>query len=233
MRLLSGTFWGADIFSLLKYRVLIRQIIEYGFEMYLSSPLSVLKRIQKLQNSALRICCGAMKSSPTIASQHFCGEYLITIKRLFSCLLYRYHILSLQNHPCRNQVTHNLHEIFPDSPRLHAFNMLTRDTFPVDIIFAHKVFLPDPPWTYPFIPIELSLLQSISEDQGPDVVKLLYVQHIQEHYSKYLVICTDGSRNDGGCGSSFFILTMNLSNHTGFHPFLRLTPPNYAPFSDV
>ena len=83
MRILSGTSWGANARSLLTiYRVLIRPVIEYGFEVYLCSPLYVRRRLQTLQNSALRICCGAMKSSPICALQHFCDEYPIVIRRL-------------------------------------------------------------------------------------------------------------------------------------------------------
>ena len=107
MRLLSGVTWGADTRVLLViYRVLIRPIIDYGFEVYLSSHQYVLKRMQIIQNSALRICCGAMKSSPICALQHFCNKHSITIRRLHTCLLYRCHAISIPNHPCRTRLDH-------------------------------------------------------------------------------------------------------------------------------
>ena len=145
MRLLSGVTWGADTHVLLViYRVLIRPVIEYGFEVYLSSHQYVLKRMQTIQNSALRVCCGAMKSSPICALQHFCNEHSITIRRLQASLMYRRHVLSIPNHPCRALLDHTWHEFFPDSSPFCTFNMLTSSVLPCDSKIATIYFLPNP-----------------------------------------------------------------------------------------
>ena len=165
MRLLSGTRWGSDIQSLLRiYRTLVRPIIEYGYEIYLCAPSYVMERVQKLQNSALRICCGAMKTSPIIALQHFCNEYPIALRRFQSCIFYRCHILSLPNPPCKNLVSPTWHEIFPDSSSFCTFDMLTRSSIPQYISFTLRHPLAGPSWTYLPIPIDYTLANDPAYD---------------------------------------------------------------------
>ena len=126
LRLLCGTSWGGSKISLLTiYRTMIRPVIEYGFEAYLFSSQYVLDTMQKIQNTALRICCGAMPSTPKIALQHSCNELPVRLRHLYACLQYRNHLLSTEHHPCAPLVTPSWHEIWPQSGLFKTFNMLT------------------------------------------------------------------------------------------------------------
>lgn len=65
LRLCTRTWWGADITtSLLFYRSYMRAIIDYGSMLYGSATNSLLKKLDLVNNKALRICVGAMKSTP-------------------------------------------------------------------------------------------------------------------------------------------------------------------------
>ena len=68
MRCLSGTNWGANKRSLLHiYKATIRSVLEYGSAAFNSATPTVKAKLDKIQAQALRIACGAMKST-SIAS---------------------------------------------------------------------------------------------------------------------------------------------------------------------
>lgn len=65
LKSISKTWWGADVStSLLFHRSYIRSIIDYGCTLYGSASKNNLQKIDVFQNKALRICMGAMRSTP-------------------------------------------------------------------------------------------------------------------------------------------------------------------------
>lgn len=75
MRCLAGLEWGA-CFSALKYIyiALIRSKLDYGCTVYGSAAKSVLTELDVVQARALRICLGAIRTSPVCALQVEAGE---------------------------------------------------------------------------------------------------------------------------------------------------------------
>ena len=74
MKHLSFTKWGADCKSLLRiYSALIKSKLDYGVEAYGSACKSTLKKLDTIQNTALRIALGAFRTSPAISMQVLCG----------------------------------------------------------------------------------------------------------------------------------------------------------------
>ncbi|GBN39005.1 hypothetical protein AVEN_14392-1, partial [Araneus ventricosus] len=65
LKVLSRTFWGADRTSLLRiYQAVILSSIDYGCMVYGSARPTVLRRLDTIHHSALRICSGAFRTSP-------------------------------------------------------------------------------------------------------------------------------------------------------------------------
>lgn len=65
IRFLRSTWWGSDPNLLLKlYRSLIRSRIEYGAFIWSGVPQYLWKKIQNIQNQAVRLCMGYMNSTP-------------------------------------------------------------------------------------------------------------------------------------------------------------------------
>ena len=65
LRVLSGTNWGADKKSLmLLYQSLILGKINYGSIAFASASSTQLKKLQVIQNKALRLICGAVPGTP-------------------------------------------------------------------------------------------------------------------------------------------------------------------------
>ncbi|XP_055938219.1 uncharacterized protein LOC129968387 [Argiope bruennichi] len=68
---LSRTSWGADRTSLLRiYQAVILSRIEYGCMVYGAACPSVLRRLDTIHHSALRICSGAFRTSPVESLYH-------------------------------------------------------------------------------------------------------------------------------------------------------------------
>lgn len=65
LKTLNGTAWGADKKCLLRlYGSHIRSILDYGSIVYSSASHSTLKKLDTIQNQALRIASGAFRTSP-------------------------------------------------------------------------------------------------------------------------------------------------------------------------
>lgn len=71
LKFLSNTAWGADRTSLLRiYRAVIRSKLDYGCAAYGAARSSVLKKLDTIHHSALRVCSGAFRTSPVLS---LCG----------------------------------------------------------------------------------------------------------------------------------------------------------------
>ena len=82
MRCLAGLEWGADFASLKYiYIVLIRSQIDYGNIIYRSAAKTILAGLDVIQAWALRICLGAVRTSPVCALQVEAGEMPLWIRR--------------------------------------------------------------------------------------------------------------------------------------------------------
>jgi hypothetical protein len=68
MKAVSNHHWGADRVLLLQiYKALVRSTMDYGSIFYMSASKSNLDKLNKIQNSCLRIAVGARKTSPIIS----------------------------------------------------------------------------------------------------------------------------------------------------------------------
>ncbi len=64
------------------YCALISSVIDYGYIIYGSASKSWINKVETVQAQALRICCGAFRSSPISAMQVEVGELPISIRKL-------------------------------------------------------------------------------------------------------------------------------------------------------
>lgn len=65
MRALAGKEWGAERSLMLTvYQALIRLVLNFGCIIYAAASKTILKRLDRIQYRALRMCIGAVKSTP-------------------------------------------------------------------------------------------------------------------------------------------------------------------------
>lgn len=103
LRCLAGVDWGATRHSLKRvYSALIRSAIDYCRIVYGSASTSLLTKIEVIQNQALRICCGAFRSSPVTALQVEMGETPLDIREIHLKIIYWTGIKGhFTNHPVK------------------------------------------------------------------------------------------------------------------------------------
>ena len=118
LKVLSHTDWGADTHTLLKlFRSYIRSRLDYGCIVYSSATHTQLKRLYSIQNEALRICCGAFKSSYVESLQAECHEMPLKIRHLQLSLQYAIKLRANRNNPAYDYVyldENPLHECLSD-----------------------------------------------------------------------------------------------------------------------
>ncbi|GFT69900.1 putative RNA-directed DNA polymerase from transposon X-element [Trichonephila clavipes] len=82
LKVLSNTLWGADRVSLLRvYQALILSRLDNGCAVYGSARTSVLKRLDTIHHSALRICSGAFRTSPVTSLYVVCHQPPLEVRR--------------------------------------------------------------------------------------------------------------------------------------------------------
>ena len=111
MRKLAGSTWGADERTLRTvYEGAVRPHLEYGSAAWSSASKSTLQSVDKVQNQALRLITGAMKTTPISAMEKVTGIQPLQDRRNMKTLLQAEKFKCQLNHPMKAKVegcTHN------------------------------------------------------------------------------------------------------------------------------
>ena len=213
LRMLSGTSWGASQKPLLTiYRATIRPILEYGLGVYLFATKTVLKKLNSIRNSALRICCGAMKSTPIDVIEAANNEMPLHIRHKLLCCKYRCWLSCNPNHPTSTLLEDSWEEIYAAlNPKFSTFNTLTKVSTLQDINIKSRTSLPTPPWLIPSIKIDLSLTTTICKNSPPEIVNSVFSEFIHTLYQDYVAIFTDGSKTSNSTGFAIYVPGYDVS----------------------
>jgi len=118
-------------------------------EVYFTSTLTDKKQIEKIQNEALRLCTGAMRSRPVCCLQHVCNEtpsYTRTQQTILSTLQ---SASPFQKHPAHSLIQNSWYDFFPNRANYYTFNMLSNVFFSSNLE-VHKLASPcNPLWLKP------------------------------------------------------------------------------------
>lgn len=99
LKTLNGTSWGADKKSLIRlYCSHIRSLLDYGSVVYSTASLSTLKKLDTMQNQALRIASGAFRTSPIASINVETNTMSLTHRRHIHILNYYGKLLSEPDH---------------------------------------------------------------------------------------------------------------------------------------
>ncbi|GFY12850.1 uncharacterized protein TNCV_3074101 [Trichonephila clavipes] len=102
LKVLSITLWGADRVSLLRvYQALILSRLDYGCVVYGSARASVLKRLDTIHHSALRICSGVLRTSPVTSLYVVCHQPPLELRRRQLSANYFIRAMSVPSHPLK------------------------------------------------------------------------------------------------------------------------------------
>ncbi|GBO20397.1 putative RNA-directed DNA polymerase from transposon X-element [Araneus ventricosus] len=208
LKVLSKTSWGADRTSLLRiYQAVILSRIDFGCMVYGSARPTVLRRLDTVHHSALRICSGAFRTSPVESLYVICHQLPLHLRREKLSALYFFRAMSVSMHPI-NQLAlpiglRRLYDSRPSHilPFCERAKMLLHGSDFNNITIQSFDFFCFPPWDIP----QFSYLNPFSGFEksltAPVTFQQLFYHH-RYHYSSFIPIFTDGSKSDGhvGCG---------------------------------
>ena len=167
LKLLSGTYWGAGKETLwTMYRTQIRSLLEFGMPAYFFASKYLLDKLQIVQNQALRICCGAMRSTPICVLQASCNEMPLDKRHEYICLNYKAKLLRspVQSHPARNLIEDSELEAYCFTDKdIATFNSVTKSPLFDQLVIEPRTLDTDPPpWLLPRPLVDLELAHQVS-----------------------------------------------------------------------
>ena len=197
MRCVAGKDWGADR-SALKgmYTSLIRSVFNFGCIAYSSASKSLLGKLDSIQAQALRICCGAFRTTSIPALQVEMGEMPVEYRRQQLAMTYW---VSLQGHKS-NHPTKNVTEFCWEhgKKKVKSFGWVVKEKSEMFGI-ANKKLCPTialpaiPPWFLPQPEVDLDLAKQV-RDQDEGNYGVIASSYIEKNYG-FLQIFTDGSKD--------------------------------------
>ena len=207
MRCLRGTEWGASRHALRTiYTGLIRSVFDYGSFIYGSAAKSLLRKLDVVQNQALRLCCGAMKTTPVVALQVEMEDMPLHLRRDQLAAVYWANLKGHSADHMSQCVVQVCQERLNDQIRSYGWtiNDRVRDMNIKDLKISPTVFIPPtPPWVMEVVPTDLQLLE---EKQSAELDKHMVQGYINEKYGEEVKIFTDASKQtDRRIGVAFVI----------------------------
>ena len=202
MRCISGQSRGADKRWLMHiYTAMIQSIIDYGSPAYISASNYLLGRLDSLQAHALRICCGAMKGTPSSALQVECGDQPLELRRESLLLKLVIKVKASPDHPA-NKILQKVKRMRKDKITVETRTRI----FLNDQV--HPVQGPtdpeNPPWRRKRGKVVTSLKDKINKEISPEFAKIKSIEMI-EKYEGATRCYTDASINNGRAGAAFYI----------------------------
>ena len=216
MRMLRGTDFGSDKNTLLLlYKSLIRPKIDYGAQIYQCASKTVLKKLDVLQNKALRIALRALPSTPTHLLEAEAGVPPLLLRREDQTVRYW---ARAQTRKEGNPVN----DLFGTYYFMKAkYQKQERKYIPIgaksqelveeyglgEVSVADFRPNPYPPWKLTQPDIRLTLSQKFTKSDLPDLIKSITLDHIDKFYSDYTCIYTDGSKDpESGLVASAYVI---------------------------
>ncbi|GBM84021.1 putative RNA-directed DNA polymerase from transposon X-element, partial [Araneus ventricosus] len=222
LKVLSRTSWGADRTSLLRiYKAVILSRIDYGCMVYGSARPTVLRRLDTIHHSALRICTGAFRTSPVESLYIMSHQLPLHLRRQKISALYSFRAQSVRKNPINQlslpSILRRLYAARPSHilPLCERTKMLLHDSDLNNVSVQFFDFFTFPPWDIP----QFSFLNPFSgfdkSSTAPITLQQLFHHH-RYQYSSFVPIFTDGSKSDGhvGCGVVFPSDTLSYRLHT-------------------
>uniref|UniRef100_A0A3B3BBF5 Reverse transcriptase domain-containing protein n=1 Tax=Oryzias melastigma TaxID=30732 RepID=A0A3B3BBF5_ORYME len=199
MRCVAGRDWGASCSALKRiYQALIKSVLDYGSVAYGSAAPSVLKRLDVLQAQALRVCCGAFRTTPVNALQVEMNEIPLCLRRKQIALNYWLHLAGHGESLPTKEVIMDCWEN-GRSQRNHfgeMGNLLAKECGVYDLQICPVLVFPiTSPWMFVYPDVDWCLLDLKRESKGRGDLKGAFHFFSQLAYAEFTQVFTDGTKN--------------------------------------
>lgn len=210
MRCLAGVFWGSDpkILSTI-YKSIVRSHFDYSCLAYFNCSPTFLKKLDIIQNTALRIISGAMKTTPINALEAETGIEPLGIRRLTMAQRFCLRTLSQKDSMVlqKLKLPEVLHSSLPDLSYNPSDVKLNR--LPVINIIMHKIKKDTQKihnfaiWPLYDCEYDALVYSSINVDIRKIENKYDFKEQMADKTDLYIVF-TDGSKSTLGVKSGYY-----------------------------
>lgn len=205
LKVLADHKWGADTTCLLRiYRALIRSKIDYGLVAYGTASKTVLKYLERIQSSALRIALGAYRTSPLQTLHCLANEPPLSIRQKMMTITYAINLSANKENPnFSNAFSNRFKSVFNNmnSNQVPLYERVRRELtnlntqIPGNILQLKTSNIP--PWTIPTPCINLELSKHSKSDTPPEVIRSHFT-HFKNAHRTAKFLYTDSSKSNEG-----------------------------------
>ncbi|XP_055944534.1 uncharacterized protein LOC129975497 [Argiope bruennichi] len=232
LKVLSNTSWGADRPSLLRiYQAIILSRIDYECMVYGSARPSVLRRLDTVYHSALRICSGAFRTSPVESLYAICNQMFLDLRRRKLTAQY-FRVQSIPKHPVSQlSLPVGLWKLYDTRPShilpfSEIIKILLQDAGLYDVVIQTFNCFSFPPWDIP----KFSFLNPLSGFDISTTAPIIFQQLFNYHrcqYNSYTEVFIDGSKSNRRVCNGV-VLPTETHNYSLPTLFSVLTPESVA-----
>ncbi|GFV81460.1 putative RNA-directed DNA polymerase from transposon X-element [Trichonephila clavipes] len=192
--------------------------VNYGCVVYGSARASVLKRLDTVHHSALRICSGAFRTSPVTSL------YVVWRRQLSANYFIR--AMCVPSHPLKPfSLAIGLNRLydarsFNIKPFMERAKAVLNDAHLNNINIQENNILAFPPWDIQIFNYHNPFSGYHKAGTADVIYQQLFSFHLSK-YSKYVPVYTDGSKTAGhvGCGVVFNNTILNFTLHNSMPVF--------------
>jgi ribonuclease HI len=210
IRCLAGTEWGADQEVLLSaHRAIVESTIRYGETAYGSASPAILKLLDPVQTTGLRIALGAFRITRNEALIKEAGVDDLNTKREIATITTAIKTLTKTKHPLRpffsvdNRREYEKRKTFPKPFPTRANQLLTAREIGRRK-YSQKITNPTPPWDRSIcrrINLEMTKL---NKEGCPVVIQQSFNSTMNNRYQNWKALYTDGSKIDRKVGWAIY-----------------------------
>ena len=199
---MAGKDWGADRLMLQRmYKALILSKLNYGVQFYSSAAKTSLKKLDSIQNTALRVITGARNTSPILSLEAETNIVPLQIERDKEILSYYNRFRTLPDSlwvkkelllHLDNNMNQEWSQNIPAPFIVRAKQLIQNNNLQVLKTINLPIVEPRPPWKM-IIDVDDSMTEYPVKMLPNGSVQNIYRQKMQD-YENYIKVFTDGSR---------------------------------------
>lgn len=206
LRVLSHHEWGAHRKILIDlYKSIVRSKLDYGSIIYLSARPSILKLLDTIQTTSLRIAIGAFRTSPVISILAETGEPPLEMRREQLLLNYLTNLANNPENPTFNYLfqtidnTITIRNTTPFHKKLHSIFQVIKN--PIQNIQKIANNSNKPPWILNKPKCDTELAKYKKSDTNQILLQQLFEEK-RAAFKNFNFIYTDASKIDNRTGAA-------------------------------
>ena len=211
MKMVAALDFGATQEFLMKvYRIYLRTKLDYGSIIYSSACQGELKKLDVVNNEALRIATGAFKSSPIDSLYVLADEMKPKERREYLSMRYFLKIKASLHNPANQCITNRNITFFRNTRQspliIRCLDIQSKYNLPSFLVkpdFSYQLHnCTTPKYALSNPSLNLEIAEHKKEMTPPDIYKQIFLLVKNMKYSSFSHVYTDGSKSSDGVGAA-------------------------------